>query len=185
MPGAVRRASVQAEVQGRDLRERGARRGPITSGSPMKKAPSRVRLSPSRTRQIDPMAVGRALGAEVASGTPGCPRHPVSFDRKCIDYRCQKNWKPEGAPTPDEQLARWVEGDAVCPNTNHECCPDFGCCRPKLLWPEDKRRKFAAASQGEREKMMMGALGAVIADVGTAETPIRAYVTRGVPTDHE
>jgi hypothetical protein len=37
-----------------------------------------------------------------------------------------------------------------------------------------------AAGQGEREKMMMGALGDVIADAGK-----KAYVTRGDPTDHE
>jgi hypothetical protein len=37
-----------------------------------------------------------------------------------------------------------------------------------------------AAGQGEREKMLMGALGAVMADAG-----VNAYVTRGEPTDHE
>jgi hypothetical protein len=37
-----------------------------------------------------------------------------------------------------------------------------------------------AAGQGEREKMMMGALGAVIADAGGS-----AYVTRGEPSDRQ
>jgi hypothetical protein len=85
------------------------------------------------------------------------------------------------APSPDAQLAQWAEGVSICPNTRDECCPDFSCCRPKLQWPEEKRRKFMAASQGEREKMMMGALGALVADSAPGA---RAHVTRGVPGDH-
>lgn len=91
-------------------------------------------------------------------------------------------WEPEGAPTPNEQLAKWVAGESVCPNTRHECCPDFSCCHPKLLWPEEKRRAFAAADQGTREKMSMGALGAMVAD---AIPDKKVHITRGEPTDHE
>jgi hypothetical protein len=105
----------------------------------------------------------------------GCPRHP-EFSRTCPDARCQRHWSPEGAPTPDEQLARWVAGESVCPNTRHECCPDFSCCQPKLLWPEAKRQAYAAADQGTREKMLMGALSALVPG---------AYVTRGEPGDRE
>lgn len=90
--------------------------------------------------------------------------------------RCMRNWEPEGAPTPEEQLKRWLAGDAVCPNTKHECCPDFACCRPKGAWPLEKRQRFAIASQREREKMMMGALAGLAPD---------SYVTRGDPKDHE
>ena len=111
----------------------------------------------------------------------GCPRHPVA-DRACQDMRCLRTWTPEGAPTPDEQLRRWAAGDAVCPSTSHECCPDFACCKPKLGWPLERRQKFMAAGQGEREKMMMGALGALIADVAPQEKP---YITRGVREDKE
>src|SRR5882672_9427402 len=107
--------------------------------------------------------------------TPGCPRHLKQFDRNCWDARCERKWTVEGAPASDEQLTRWVIGDAVCPNVNHECCPDFGCCKPKLLWPEEKRRKFMAASQGEREKMMMGGLGDLLAG---ADVGIDVHVTR-------
>lgn len=106
----------------------------------------------------------------------GCPRHPV-FDRDCVDVRCLQNWTPEGAPTPDEQLTRWVSGESVCPNTRHECCPDFSCCKPHLAWPMEKRARFVAASQGEREKMSMGALSALVGP--------KTYVTRGDPTDRE
>ncbi len=105
----------------------------------------------------------------------GCPRHPI-FNRECEDMRCMRNWEPEGAPTPDEQIARWAAGESVCPNTRHECCPDFSCCKPQLAWPIEKRQRFVAASQGEREKMMLDALAALAP---------RAHVTRGNPTDHE
>lgn len=108
-----------------------------------------------------------------------CPRHPNGFDRSCPDVRCQQMWKPKGAPTRQEQLERWVAGKAVCPNENHECCPDFGCCHPKHLWPEEKRKKFLAASQGEREKMMMSALGNLLGD------KTKTYITRGNPIDME
>lgn len=108
----------------------------------------------------------------------GCPRHPGG-ERSCIDVRCLRTWKPDGAPTADEQLRRWVTGESVCPNEDHECCPDFSCCRPHLRWPEEKRRAFAAADRGTREKMLMGALGSLAADVG-----VPAHVTRGDPVDH-
>lgn len=39
---------------------------------------------------------------------------------------------------------------------------------------------FMAAGQGEREKMMMGSLGALAESVG-----VKAHVTRGDPTDHK
>lgn len=103
----------------------------------------------------------------------GCPKHPGG-NRDCHDFRCMLTWEPPGAPTPDEQLHRWAAGDPVCPNTRHECCPDFSCCRPALGWPLEKRVKFISVGQSEREKMMMGALSALVPD---------AYTTRGDPTD--
>lgn len=111
----------------------------------------------------------------------GCPRHPV-FDRACTDARCQRNWTPEGAPTPDEQLEQWAAGVAVCPNTRHECCPDFACCVPKLAWPLEQRRAFLIAPQGDREKMMMGALTKLVTDAAPNEN---VHVTRGDPTDRK
>ena len=116
----------------------------------------------------------------MSGDTTGCPRHPDG-DRACTDIRCLSLWEPEGAPTPDEQIRRWVAGDAVCPNTRHECCPDFSCCKPDLAWPIEKRSKFAIADQGTREKMMMGALGALVAET----TDKKVYISRGEPTDHE
>jgi hypothetical protein len=77
-------------------------------------------------------------------------------------------------------VAEFKKMESVCPNTRHECCPDFSCCRQSLAWPLEKRAKFLAADQGTREKMMMGALGALMDDTET-----KAYVTRGEPRDHE
>lgn len=109
----------------------------------------------------------------------GCPRHPGG-DRNCKDIRCMWTWEPEGAPTPDEQLERWAAGESVCPNKRHECCPDFSCCKPEFGWPLEKRAQFVALTdQGAREKMMMGALGALVATTGK-----KVHITRGEPGDH-
>ena len=64
--------------------------------------------------------------------------------------------------TPAQQLKRWVAGRPQCPNSRGECCPDFSCCRPKLLWPESQRVAFRDASQEVRERMMLGALVGMI-----------------------
>jgi hypothetical protein len=109
-----------------------------------------------------------------------CPRHLNGYSRDCPDARCQQHWSPPGAPSPEEQLQRWVFGDSVCPNSRHECCPDFSCCRPDMQWPPDKRVRFVAAPQGEREKMMMGSLGAL-----AEETASKIHITRGDPADHK
>jgi hypothetical protein len=42
----------------------------------------------------------------------------------------------------------------------------------------EQRTRYLAASQGEREKMLMGSLGALLSGE-------RVYVTRGVPGDRE
>jgi len=112
--------------------------------------------------------------------TGGCPRHPT-FSRECRDARCLAHWSPPGAPTPAEQLARWAAGESVCPNSNHECCPDFSCCKPALGWPLAKRAQYLAADPGTREKMLVGALSALVESVFGR----KAYVTRGEPTDLE
>jgi hypothetical protein len=42
-----------------------------------------------------------------------------------------------GDLSPDQQLAEWVNGLSVCHNSEGECCPDFSCCQPQLLWPPE------------------------------------------------
>ena len=61
-----------------------------------------------------------------------------------------------------KQLRLWLEGK---PEHNHfanECCPDFSCCKPELLWPEDRRKAFSEASPLVRESMLTDALAAVM-----------------------
>jgi hypothetical protein len=107
---------------------------------------------------------------------PGCPRHAEAANRNCYDLRCQRTWKVRGAPSPDEQLRLWVSGKSVCPNEDHECCPDFSCCRPALLWPLERRQKFASVGQEEREKMLVGALGAAVEEAGFNVDVVRRVV---------
>ena len=39
-----------------------------------------------------------------------------------------------------------------------ECCPDFSCCRPDMIWAEDRRIAFVTATDEAREGMLFGAL---------------------------
>lgn len=64
--------------------------------------------------------------------------------------------------TPDEQLTLWACGTAACPNDRGECCPDFGCCNPTLMWSKEKREAFVAADAQKREAMMMGSVVALL-----------------------
>lgn len=66
----------------------------------------------------------------------------------------------------DEQLTLWVDGKSFCPNDDGECCPDFSCCRPELLAPEDERTLFAKANDEIRHGMLMGFLGRALAGFG-------------------
>ncbi|MDB4884493.1 MAG: hypothetical protein JWL95_3259 [Gemmatimonadetes bacterium] len=97
--------------------------------------------------------------------------HRERFSRSCVDVRCQKNWSPEGAPSPEEQLTAWVGGTSVCPNSQHECCPDLSCCEPRpgvrlTPWPKETREQYARADQATREKMQMGVLGDLASALG-------------------
>lgn len=72
--------------------------------------------------------------------------------------------------TPANQEQEWVAGRSRCPNDHGECCPDFSCCRPELRWPAWKRRAFAAADQPERERLLLGALAALLRSEGYTQT---------------
>lgn len=62
-------------------------------------------------------------------------------------------------PSIEETTKEWLEGQGVgglmftqqhpdalgvCKVNvfGHECCPDFSCCKPELLWPKDVRQSF-------------------------------------------
>lgn len=59
----------------------------------------------------------------------------------------------------DHQLAAWLEGAPEHNTEDDECCPDFSCCRPKLLAPEHERRAYVEADEEGRMKFLGGFLG--------------------------
>lgn len=65
------------------------------------------------------------------------------------------------------QLDEWVAGrpwhNTRSPNSDEicdegECCPDFSCCVPELMWDEQKREIFASGNQIIREEMLINGL---------------------------
>lgn len=90
-----------------------------------------------------------------------------------------------GQVTPEDQVDEWLKGNAVHNNDRWiyltddddvvvrvekmdggECCPDFSCCSPKLLWPEEVRQSFKAADTATRWKMASMGVTAMINDEG-------------------
>ena len=50
------------------------------------------------------------------------------------------------------QLEEWVSGNPIHNSIEDECCPDFSCCNPKLLQPEEIRKIFKDLKiTGDRE----------------------------------
>lgn len=70
--------------------------------------------------------------------------------------------------TPDDQLAAWLRGESLCPNTRDECCPDFSCCNPDALAPLEQRRAFVEGTPEVREHLCLGFLGNAFSDVHVA-----------------
>ena len=67
--------------------------------------------------------------------------------------------------TPAQQLEKWVRGESVhngAAKNLGECCPDFSCCHPDMLWPEDRRKEFAAVDDASRERMLLGGLSGLM-----------------------
>ena len=69
----------------------------------------------------------------------------------------------------EEQLAAWVKGNPTHNTIRDECCPDFSCCNPELLAPEEVRREFVEAGETKRHEMLMGFLGAAFVAAGTRD----------------
>ncbi len=107
--------------------------------------------------------------------------------------------------TSDEQLNAWVNGESI---HNHdkvvnivdendqvlytekvyggECCPDFSCCEPALLWPKELRQKFKDATEAVRSEMLMMSLQQLVhANVKSGTiTPTVHVVGDAVATKH-
>lgn len=57
--------------------------------------------------------------------------------------------------TPDEQLDRWLVGDAQCPNDDGECCPDFSCCDPSIAASMEEKLAFVEGTDHVRNHLML------------------------------
>jgi hypothetical protein len=42
-----------------------------------------------------------------------------------------------------------------------ECCPDFSCCMPDMLWPQTARDAFVSAGEETRSRMLFGSLSSL------------------------
>lgn len=90
--------------------------------------------------------------------------------------------KEEYSKSCEVQLADWVAGSSVHNVAFNECCPDFSCCNPKLLWPEEQRKVFASATPEVQQQMLTMGLQAMIE---SEENPIPEVYVSGatLPTD--
>jgi hypothetical protein len=68
--------------------------------------------------------------------------------------------------TVEAQTVAWVEGKSMHNEEFDECCPDFSCCRPELAVARAERERFRDASPEERESMLFGFLGNLVANAG-------------------
>lgn len=88
-----------------------------------------------------------------------------------------------GEMTAEDQVDEWVKGNSVHNNNrwysvcddagkvlyreqmkDGECCPDFSCCSPHLLWDPQTRLAFKNASKEVRAAMLRGSIQALLAD---------------------
>jgi Fe-S-cluster containining protein len=78
-------------------------------------------------------------------------------------------FKKQYCDSVEEQLDSWIEGIPKHNQNCDECCPDFSCCNPELLWDRDKREIFAGAYRSGDHKvcdsMLMESLATLIGSV--------------------
>jgi hypothetical protein len=61
------------------------------------------------------------------------------------------------------QEESWLAGEPKHNHFKNECCPDFSCCEPSLLWPLEKRQLFVDSNEDARLELMFGSLFDAIA----------------------
>ena len=86
--------------------------------------------------------------------------------------------------SPEAQLALWLQGQGVHRkfpaamaakmDDPYECCPDFSCCYPELLAPQDVREAFCKATTEKAEGTRNAMLGIFLA----------AMLAKAVPDAH-
>ena len=64
--------------------------------------------------------------------------------------------------TANDQLCMWREGQSIHNDEREECCPDFSCCCPELLAPQEERETFCRADDEAQHVMLMLFLGRAI-----------------------
>jgi len=60
--------------------------------------------------------------------------------------------------TTDEQLEKWVNGEAIHNVERDECCPDFSCCAGKIADKAARERFAKAHKEGDeptKNEMLM------------------------------
>lgn len=60
----------------------------------------------------------------------------------------------------------WVNGMPLHNHLDDECCPDFSCCKPSLIAPEETRKRFQSANNEEQMGMLAEFLGKGIESMG-------------------
>ena len=71
-----------------------------------------------------------------------------------------------------QQLEEWVKSNPQHNKIDDECCPDFSCCHPKLLQPEEIRKVFSVANEDTRMSMLGMFLGAAFSTMGVEEDTV-------------
>jgi len=67
-----------------------------------------------------------------------------------IKYMIKGNTRQERI---DYQLDQWHKGTSIHNNVDNECCPDFSCCHPELLAPENERDQFVRMTKAGHSVM--------------------------------
>lgn len=106
-----------------------------------------------------------------------------------------------GEITAEQHVDEWVKGN-IFHNNNRwstivdddgkilrrekmeggECLPDFSCCEPRLLWPEEVRQSFKNADEVTRQGMLMQSLGKVLELAGVED---KVYVAGTIAAEAE
>lgn len=68
----------------------------------------------------------------------------------------------------EAQMVAWVAGDFEHNTVDDECCPDFSCCSQQRT-PLHQREAFAAASDRDRETILMTFLSRGIERMGQGD----------------
>lgn len=81
------------------------------------------------------------------------------------------------------QLKHWVNGKSIHNFVDGECCPDFSCCRPKMLMHIEDRKRFMKAYINGDRKTEMAILGMALSGLAS-ETGKTVRISWEKPIEH-